>query len=427
MIVLLLALLPARGQQSPKLQEIVERFYSNYEIPFDNYQRAVFAKKLNKWYVSTANWVDSRLVIDKTYLFYDEGYRKLPLNPQYGTDSVEFSRYFDEWLVYHYGLHPYYGYEGWYKDVINFYRAKNKLTDDELYSLARAYSGYAISLLVDQQQDAIKAEMYQCHFTTNCLNEEQIRKYRQIEGEAIKAYKLLASRNPKYETRVGSIAVKHANEYMVEFHSLLTFAENHSRTMQLPDNIYPDSLIQKSTEYLNDCPQDAILVTSGDNDFYPLLYLQHKKKLRTDVHVVNYNLLGLDAFVYRATQPQFQAKGIQLSFDTVHYRKTTNDIVILEDSTGSMDLQRALDSIKYGKADERWNLKVLHAKEFVLGTQKGPLRLQFKKPYLFKTDVILLDAVQQLGNRKLCFTYDQDIDGFGDHLTQKGSVWIFND
>lgn len=45
---------------------------------------------------------------------------------------------------------------------------------------------------------------------------------------------------------------------------------------------------------LNSCDSNAILITYGDNDTYPLWYLQEIEGYRTDVRVINYNLLGTD-------------------------------------------------------------------------------------------------------------------------------------
>jgi hypothetical protein len=45
---------------------------------------------------------------------------------------------------------------------------------------------------------------------------------------------------------------------------------------------------------LSACDSNAIYITYGDNDTYPLWYIQEIEEFRTDVRVLNYNLLGTD-------------------------------------------------------------------------------------------------------------------------------------
>lgn len=42
------------------------------------------------------------------------------------------------------------------------------------------------------------------------------------------------------------------------------------------------------------CDKNAILITNGDNETYPLWYIQEVEGFRTDVRIFNYNLLGTD-------------------------------------------------------------------------------------------------------------------------------------
>jgi hypothetical protein len=55
---------------------------------------------------------------------------------------------------------------------------------------------------------------------------------------------------------------------------------------------------------LNSCEQDAILLTNGDNDTYPLWYLQYAEGVRRDVRVVNLSLLNLKDNIKRLRDQQ---------------------------------------------------------------------------------------------------------------------------
>lgn len=73
---------------------------------------------------------------------------------------------------------------------------------------------------------------------------------------------------------------------------LMAFQEwdDHDRSQKL----LPGDL---GKNYLESCAPNAILITFGDNDTYPLWYAQEVEGVRPDVRVINYALLGADWYI----------------------------------------------------------------------------------------------------------------------------------
>ena len=98
--------------------------------------------------------------------------------------------------------------------------------------------------------------------------------------------------NPNFETIVGSIHTKWSNEHMSAFLNLRVYQNEEVAKQELRDDLYDSFIIDVAKNYLMSCEKDAILFTNGDNDTYPLHYVQEQLGFRKDVLIINCTLLG---------------------------------------------------------------------------------------------------------------------------------------
>uniref|UniRef100_UPI00404AB9E4 protein O-mannosyl-transferase family n=1 Tax=Flavobacterium sp. TaxID=239 RepID=UPI00404AB9E4 len=207
--------------------------------------------------------------------------------------------------------------------------------------------------------------------------------------------------------------------------------------------------------YLDSCDQNAILFTIGDNDTFPLWYAQEIENYRTDVRIVNTQLLMTDWYIDQMKSQAYESAPLPISLIKEQYKADKLEYVFFDQRTdGRWNLGDLIDFIKN---DNPKTKVTMNSGEQIPFYPTNKVRLQVDKdtviknrvvsekfydsivPFvdinikgsaLYKNRIVMLDLINQNNwERPICFTggsfSDEDYLWLKDYLQLDGLVYKF--
>jgi hypothetical protein len=208
-----------------------------------------------------------------------------------------------------------------------------------------------------------------------------------------------------------------------------------------------------ATDYLESCAPNAIVISYGDNDTYPLWYAQEVEGIRKDVRVINSSLLGTDWYINQLRYKVNQSDPIDPLWTPEQIEGSNRDIIYNAPKPGIdpnqyMDLYTMMkdyagsdDPSKTEQSRDGSTLNVYPSKKVSVPVDINVIKqdttfnasdsivaaLQFEIPknVLFKNDAAVLNIIAANKWKRPIYFTSQDAGGLGldQYIRQDGLTY----
>jgi hypothetical protein len=211
--------------------------------------------------------------------------------------------------------------------------------------------------------------------------------------------------------------------------------------------------IDNARNVLSSCAPKAILFTGGDNDTFPMWYLQEVEGFRTDVRVVVLSYLNTDWYISQLRKTYYDSQAFKFSLDQKDYRQYgPNDVLYVQDQIkNGIDVNKYFGLLKAGhpalslRSDDGDPYSILPSRKLIVPVKSNPytnanffadsnesshkINFYVTGNYLQKNALAILDLMISNSDRPMYFNFSsmgQTGMRIEPYLVQEGQVFRLN-